>query len=171
MSIFTKGIFKKSITIIEMSWFTKKPKVKTYEEQKREAEAKGLVESGYWQTGPQMGPMEFGDPVWVPEFVTPNVAKKREEHEAYKKKEQELRRIREAEWIAGAPQREIEQAKKLEIERRETRDKRVAECKAFIAEAEAEKANEEAVGGKRFITRKNKRSKRSKRKQSRKSKK
>jgi hypothetical protein len=86
----------------------------------------------------------------VRNFVTPEVAQKRkEEREEQRRKNEEEMRIREE------ARKEAEAAEKKRV-----RDKKLADCKAFIAQVEAEDANPKQNAGKRFNTKRNKRSKR-----------
>jgi len=140
-----------ALNIRTMPWFPWLKKKETPEQKNareaKEATAKGLVESYH----EEMGPGQYGmpEPYRVKNWVTPEVAEQR-----IKERLKQEADAKEQYTILQKRYREEEAA-----EKKRARDKKLAECKAFIAQVEAEEKKLRS-GGKRFTTRRNRKSKR-----------
>ena len=144
-----------------MPWFRRPTEKEIRAKEVANAAAKGLVESGHDEErlGGRFG--QEWETVWVRNFVTPEVAQQRkvEREAAEVKRKQEWEEYKIQEPIRRKEREEAEK-KREEAEKKQARDKKLADCKAFIAQVEAEDANPKQSAGKRFITKRNKRGKR-----------
>ena len=121
---------------------SKKPAPPTKEEIAAEMTAKGMVLIKYQKPVPG----QWGDYDTVEEWVTPEIAA---EHKARQNAQNAKVKTNRNAYAAA------EQARLLE-EKKAARSKKLAECKAFVAQAEAEIAAEEAMtqqGGRRSTRR------------------
>jgi len=118
---------------------SKKPAPPTKEEIAAEMKAKGLVLITYKKSVPG----QWGDYVMAEKWVTP------EEAATYQAEQNAIKATQNKSRNAYAA---AEQARLLE-EKKAARAKKLAECKAFVAQAEAEIAAETQQGGRRSTRR------------------